>query len=98
MPCASSAPTATPDWVGTLRDSYSARPVDYTQAYAIQIGGQWHTVVRVRDLGDHLDIQISSYQGIQCRKDAVDAIKVIYPADTYVGKERKFDIEVRAAR
>lgn len=73
--------------------------MDYAQAYAIQIGGQWHTVVKVRDLGDYLDIQISSYQGIQCRKDAVDAIKVMYPADTFVGSERRnFDIEVGTAR
>lgn len=69
--------------------------MDYTKAYAIQIGSQWHSIVRVNDLGDYLDIQLSTYQGIQCRKDAVNAIKVMYPADTFVGQERRFDLEIK---
>ena len=77
--------------------SCSARPVDYTQAYCVKIGEGWHNAVRVADLGDYLEVQLTTYQAIQCPKSAVTAIKVYLKGDTFVGKERrKFDIEVGA--
>ena len=74
--------------------SYSTKAVDFTKAYAIKISEQWHSAVKVQDLGDYLDVQVGSHQSIQCRKHAVTAIKVVHPVDTHVGQQRKFDLEV----
>jgi len=74
--------------------SSSTRPVDYTKAYCLKIGEGWHNAVRVTDLGDFLEIQLTTYQAIQCPKSSVTAIKVHLKGDTSVGQERKFDLEV----
>lgn len=68
--------------------------MDYTQAYCVKIGEGWHNAARVSDLGDFLEIQLTAYQAIQCPKSAVTAIKVQPKCDTFVGSERKFDLEV----
>ena len=73
--------------------SYSARTVDYS-THTPSDQGQWHRR-QGEDLGDYLDIQISStrHPGRKCSRRHQGDV-----TDTYVGKERKFDIEVGAAR
>ena len=68
--------------------------MDYTQAYSVKVGDQWHAAMRVSDLGDFLEIQLTTYQAIQCPKASVTAIRVYLKSDTFVGEERKFDLEV----
>ena len=68
--------------------------MNYSSAYALCVNGLWYRALSVRDCGDFVDIATSSYQTIQARKSSIDAIKVNQQADTFVGAERQFDLEV----
>ena len=68
--------------------------MDFSSAYALCVNGLWYRALSVRDCGDFVDIATSSYQSIQARKSSIDAIKINQKADTFVGTEHKFDLEV----
>ena len=68
--------------------------MDYSNAYAINAGGTWHSVVRATDMGDYIDAQISTYQGIHIPKSQVLGIKVNYPANVRDDARPRFDIDL----
>ena len=70
-----------------LFEDRAEQPCDHRKRF---LGG-------VADLGDFLEIQLTTYQAIQCPKSSLTEIKVHLKGDTYVGKERRgFDIQVGA--